>query len=604
MRATTSPEMQTTGKRVAVVAAFALLLAAVLPVCAQTGSTKFIPTFLIYYGGGPRLLSSDAPALAKFDLIDVDRFRYYDFGQGAWAAIKSLNPNTQIYVYEDGSEASDFNDATLQVYLNDLGRYNVSRGHSMGSLNGNHPELFLLDAQGARIFDTGASNPTLNEHWYLMDFGSAAYQSYWLEAVNADIVSQPWVADGVFADDCPAIDVVGFGRFSGVPTRYPDDASWSAAMNSFAAGIASGLHGRGQKLWCNLGQTRFANGSNAWLQLDAGASPPDALLEEGAFAVAFGPPNWAVQYYPEADWKRQVDTLAAIRNSRVAMLGSTKLLPDPGADTGTDNLGKPVTYWQALWYSLGSFLLGKNDVLGNAYFMFAGGSGYNRIWWYNEYDAIDLGKAIGPYSVTSFPSATNVYWREFANGFVYVNPTANDLPSMPLLQPGRQLTHGNLGTAPASIPMAGAISLNSHSAAIVLKADVTRYQEDNAAVSGGPAGAWVQRGADVAAFSAGTAVSSNVAGAGGTFAFTGTGVSWIGLKCNVCGIANVSIDGGPATSVDTAGASAPGSPGLASETVFTASGLASGSHSLAISVTGATTSGGTHVAVDAFDVTP
>ena len=598
------------GKRVAAAlrpGVFALLLAMAPLLPAQTGSTKFIPTFLIYYGGGPRLLSSDVPTLAKFDLIDTDRFRYYDLAQSPWAAIKSLNPGAQIYLYEDGTGASDFHDGTMQVYLNELGRYDVSRGHSMGSLNGNHPELFLLDAQGARIFDTSASNLSVNQHWYLMDFGSAAYQAYWLEAVNADIVSQPWVADGVFADDCLAIDVVGFGRYSGVPTRYSDDASWSAAMNSFGTGITSGLHGRGQKLWCNRGETRFANGSNAWLQLDAGATPPDVLLEEGAFAVAFGPSSWAVQYYPEADWKRQVDTLASVRNSRVAMLGSTKLLPDPGTDSGTDNLGKPVTYWQALWYSLGSFLLGKNDVLGNAYFMFAGGSGYNRLWWYDEYDAINLGGAVGPYSISSMPSAngaTNVYSREFQKGYVYVNPTPNDLPSMPLLQPGRQLTHGDLSSPPGAIPSVGALALNSHSATIVLKTDVARYQEDNAAVAGSPAGAWVLRGAEVAAFSAGAAGSSNVAGATATLAFTGTSVSWIGLKCNVCGIATVSIDGAPATSVDTAGPSVPGNPGLASEPVFTASGLASGAHSILITVTGATTSGGAHVAVDAFDVTP
>ena len=40
-------------------------------------SSKVIPTFLIYYGGGPSLVSADAPKLAKFDIIDIDRFRYY-----------------------------------------------------------------------------------------------------------------------------------------------------------------------------------------------------------------------------------------------------------------------------------------------------------------------------------------------------------------------------------------------------------------------------------------------------------------------------------------------------------------------------------------------
>lgn len=51
-------------------------------------------------------------------------------------------------------------------------------------------------------------------------------------------------------------------------------------------------------------------------------------------------------------------------------------------------------------------------------------------------------------------------------------------------------------------------------------------------------------------------------------------------------------------------AAAPGSPGLASEPVFAASGLTAGTHTLVITVTGTTNSDGAHVIVDAFDVTP
>jgi hypothetical protein len=130
---------------------------------------------------------------------------------------------------------------------------------------------------------------------------------------------------------------------------------------------------------------------------------------------------------------------------------------------------------------------------------------------------------------------------------------------------------------------------------------LTRFEEDNAAVSAGPAGAWVRRGPETAAFSGGTAGSSNVAGATVTFSFTGSEVKWIGLKCSVCGVASVSIDGGAATLVNTAGTAAPGSAGLASEAVFTASGLTPGNHTLVITVTGNTTSDGAHVIVDGFD---
>jgi hypothetical protein len=135
-------------------------------------------------------------------------------------------------------------------------------------------------------------------------------------------------------------------------------------------------------------------------------------------------------------------------------------------------------------------------------------------------------------------------------------------------------------------------------------APVTRVEENDPAVtlSTNPVpNEWVLRGPEIAAFSGGTAVSSEVATAAVTFNFTGIAASWIGLKCNVCGIATVSIDGGAPVKVDTAGPGTPGT-GLKSETLFATAPLAAGPHTLKITVTGTTTSGGNHIVVDAFDV--
>ncbi len=428
---------------------------------AATSPAKFIPTFLVYYGGGPVLVSTDAQQLAKYDLIDIDRFRYNNIGSNTWAAIKSLNPGAQIYLYEMGPEAPNYLDSSLPLYLNGLGRYNVSRGNYMGSLNGNHPELFLPDSAGNRIYSTAFSNPASSQYWHLMDFGSTAYQTYWLTAAKADIVDQPWVADGIFVDNC--LTLANAGGYSATPAAYPSNAAWSGAMNSFAASLTAGMHGYGQKIWCNRGGTSTVDGSAAWLALDASSSPPDVVLEEGVFAVQWG--GGDTQFFPEADWKRQLDTMAAIRNSKVAMMSHTKL---SDGMSGIDNWGKPVTFSQTLWYSLGSFLLGKNDTLGNAYFMFNGGSGYNKLWWFSEYDNINLGKALGPYIATTI-AGVNIYSREFENGYVYVNPTPNNVASITLPQASRQLTANNLLTQITSVPNVGAIALNSHNAAILVK---------------------------------------------------------------------------------------------------------------------------------------
>ena len=115
-------------------------------------------------------------------------------------------------------------------------------------------------------------------------------------------------------------------------------------------------------------------------------------------------------------------------------------------------------------------------------------------------------------------------------------------------------------------------------------------------------GYWPTYGAETGTFSGGTIVASTQVAATATFSFMGTAVSWIGVKCNVCGIATVSIDGGVPAPVNTAGPGVPGS--LTSEPVFSASGLAPDvAHTMVITVTGTTTSGNAHIAVDAFDVT-
>src|SRR6266513_2384011 len=446
-------------------AAFALLVGVASPVAAQTAPGKSIQTFLLYYGGGATLVASDAAKLAKFDLLGFDRFRYNQIGSNTWAAIKALNPNMNIYLYVDGPNMYNDQDANSAMNINTLARYNVSRGHPMGSLNGNHPELFQLDSGGNRIYNNVYSNPGANHYFYLMDFGSSAYQSYWVTALKADIADQPWVADGVFTDDCIA-DQAQSG-YNATSAKYPTDATFSAAVNTFVSAISTGLHGYGQKLWCNKGETRMAIGSAAWLSLDASASPPDAFLEEGAFAVMWGP--WATQFLQESEWKSQIDTIAALRNTKAATLASTQLF---AGQTGSDNFGNTVSFWQTLWYSLGPYLLAKNDVLGT-YFMFHGAenSNYDQILRFDEYDKIDLGKALGSYTVRTI-GGVNIYSREFEKGYVYVNPTAN-VASVALPQAGRQLTHDNLLSALDTLPLVSSVSLIGHSTAIVLKTTVT-----------------------------------------------------------------------------------------------------------------------------------
>jgi photosystem II stability/assembly factor-like uncharacterized protein len=129
-----------------------------------------------------------------------------------------------------------------------------------------------------------------------------------------------------------------------------------------------------------------------------------------------------------------------------------------------------------------------------------------------------------------------------------------------------------------------------------------RFEETAATLA--PAEAWseaTRTGADVR-LSGDRGVFAAAPGATATFTFTGTGVSWLGFPCELCGIADVLIDGARVATVDTFASARP----AASTVMFTTPRLAAGSHTLVIEVTGTAnaSSGDAFIVVDAFDVTP
>jgi len=128
----------------------------------------------------------------------------------------------------------------------------------------------------------------------------------------------------------------------------------------------------------------------------------------------------------------------------------------------------------------------------------------------------------------------------------------------------------------------------------------TRREETDPAVTFTGIG-WLQGNRDHP-YSEGTAAVSTIPGDRATFTFTGTSVSWIGYRGPQAGIARVILDGSVVT--DSLDLYIP-SEGP-QEAVFTLPGLAAGSHTLTIEVTGSKNpaSLGVSIVVDAFDVTP
>jgi hypothetical protein len=128
----------------------------------------------------------------------------------------------------------------------------------------------------------------------------------------------------------------------------------------------------------------------------------------------------------------------------------------------------------------------------------------------------------------------------------------------------------------------------------------TRFQEEDPAIV--YSGNWTHGNLNKS-WSEGTVAASNAAGARATFAFTGTSVTWIGCRKLTTGIARVYIDGTFVREIDTY--QPPPIEGYQTP-VFTASGLAPGTHTLTIEATGRSnpSASSSYVVIDAIDVRP
>ena len=135
---------------------------------AQNTPPRFIPVFI---RNGDSIPSASEAILAEYSFSDLVRANYIDnLGHNTWQAIKALNPAHQVYLYEYGPATHDVDwdtwagversyvttdsqDLVSVEYVNTINRWNNARGLSMGNLNTQNPDLFLLDANGNRIDD-------------------------------------------------------------------------------------------------------------------------------------------------------------------------------------------------------------------------------------------------------------------------------------------------------------------------------------------------------------------------------------------------------------------------------------------------------------------
>jgi hypothetical protein len=275
--------------------------------------------------------------------------------------LAAASPDVETLAYKN--IAATFASATTDGKDNANGPSGV--GYAAAAAD--HPDWFLTDANGERVESCAHSGR------FLMDVGNGDYQAAWLEAVSSELHDGGWggvVLDG--ASWSPAADLCGRAL-----AKYPTDAAYTAAVDSFLANVATALRERGFAVFADLRVPQTADGLalwNRWLSYVSGAVLDGWGSERGA--------AWSF------DQSLQVATQSA---------GKPFLALDSGSDAA------------AVDYARASFLLGWSAapsalvVDGNPPPADAG---------------VEVGKPLGP------ARQVGAAWqRDFTQGTVVVNPS-------------------------------------------------------------------------------------------------------------------------------------------------------------------------------------
>lgn len=476
-----------------------------LPALAERQSS--IQPALVYVTGDGYFNYSGVDATrdaAHYPLIlGVSRFFYARSGGNPFDLIHDYNPNTRILNYEVGPHARPDDPEWSTVLLNMIGRWSLNRGHPGLTLWDHHgtcardDHWFLVDPgytdhtasdcdDHLYISYVDPSHPETATYW--LDFGSEDVQSYWAQATINDMLKKihpwtssldtegtnddrPWKTDGLF------IDTTSLTKASTVVSKYSTATQWREAMQSFIEYSVETIRDGypDQDLYFNVGGSGSADGAAAWAYLDGlpNESRPTGLLEEDGFVVAYGT-GIDAQFWPANKWQLMVDTLHATSNMNVIAESHTKMTPESG--TGVDLDGHNLTYWDAYWFALSSYLLGKNETADNSYFAFfikSSIAGARDLRYRDEND-LDIGRAMAAYTSQSVsstggsPSMISIYKREFDKGWVFVNPNPKNSVSFTLPELGKPLDHSTFQD-PANVANTDTLSIPAHRGIVVLK---------------------------------------------------------------------------------------------------------------------------------------
>ncbi len=442
---------------------------------ADSGKSKFIPTYAILYGNPKN--ARPLEETAKFDVLvaSTNATRVWRTqGRNSWLSLKAVNPSILVFVYAMGP-----------------GEYNTANWGELGEgwewmkrNHGNEAED-RWTARGAKhgTYLQGRRYP--NER--LMDITKAGWHEYWIKTLYQDY----WGGgrkldlegvDGVFSDNThfgvpwPS----GWYRENSPdmkddPVEFSTDGKynfdrWREGMSGFLKRAVPWYHAKGVTFANNF--ESLGRHPDWWRELDSLPSPPFAAMDEGGFICPWG--SGTGRFFTW-DWEGRVRAMKDVRNVRILMNGHATVPDGEGLDKMDIRDSNGMNGWDALWFSMTSFLLGFDDVNRNAYMNFTLW-GYQNYYWFDEFDPqyLHLGRARG-----DFRRSGEIWLREFDDGYVAVNPGKLEVNNLETPAPKlRVLNHANFRKADEA-PLVSRFDLPARRGVILLKPGRQISNKDN-----------------------------------------------------------------------------------------------------------------------------
>jgi hypothetical protein len=288
-------------------------------------------------------------------------------------ALKKKGTNGPFLQYLLLDEIRDPGSCTATPWLNQV----ADQPGDYCRISQEHPDWFMLDSNGKPIMDGTTA---------YMDPGNQEYREFWLARARKTQEELGW--DGLFIDNVEA-SLDKMHRMGVTPAKYPDDASYQAAIEGFLKYLyTSYFNPQGHSMLANVIEANDRDIQKRYLTYLDGA-----MME--AFAV-----GWDNDYISASAWEDQMDfTEKAQAQNKSLILVSQGARDDSKREE----------------FALASYLLISGGKASFRYTYY--NDNYDEIWLYDNYQ-YNLGEPLGPRYQDG-----STWRRDFSGGTVTVDPS-------------------------------------------------------------------------------------------------------------------------------------------------------------------------------------